>query len=279
MRTAADPQQSSYAQEAERFGNPPQAPYPQQPVSAAPVIVQQGGGGFGGGMGGLLTGVLLGEALNSGRERVVERDVIVDDESRRRGNDGGNGGARLRPGLERLERRQRWRRNRYGQQRRFGRLDGYLIHAVIRNPPSNDKQAPRNGACFFMRACRPAASYARKPTSSCRPRAAGLMLRKQHRTRKQPDDKTLRVRDQRIAASRHPRRCIQPIDGTVAARSACRLRRRCRVRASALAPVARRHPPFPPTPRADSRALRHAAPATCRDTRPAHSETPRGSPA
>ncbi|WP_144138597.1 tetratricopeptide repeat protein [Paraburkholderia sp. BCC1884] len=93
--TAATTQQSSpYAQEAERFGNPPQAPYPQQgPYQQPPqVIVQQGGGGFGGGMGGLLTGVLLGEALNSGRDRVVERDVVVDDESRRRGNDGGNGG-------------------------------------------------------------------------------------------------------------------------------------------------------------------------------------------
>ena len=88
---AADSRQSSYAQEAERFGNPPQAPYPQQGPyqQQPPVIVQQGGGGFGGGMGGLLTGVLLGEALNSGRERVVERDVIVDDEARRRGNDGG----------------------------------------------------------------------------------------------------------------------------------------------------------------------------------------------
>jgi hypothetical protein len=86
--------QSPYAQEAERFGNPPQAPYPQQGPyqQQPPVIVQQGGGGFGGGMGGLLTGVLLGEALNSGRERVVERDVIVDDETRRRGNDGDNGG-------------------------------------------------------------------------------------------------------------------------------------------------------------------------------------------
>ncbi|OAJ55201.1 tetratricopeptide repeat protein [Paraburkholderia ginsengiterrae] len=92
---AASSQQSPYAQEAERFGNPPQAPYPQQgPYQQQPqVIVQQGGGGFGGGMGGLLTGVLLGEALNSGRERVVERDVIVDDdELRRRRNDGGNGG-------------------------------------------------------------------------------------------------------------------------------------------------------------------------------------------
>jgi Tetratricopeptide repeat len=96
--SAASAQQSSYAREAERFGNPPQAPYPQGPYQQPPqqqpqVIVQQGGGGFGGGMGGLLTGVLLGEALNSGRERVVERDVIVDDdELRRRANDGGNGG-------------------------------------------------------------------------------------------------------------------------------------------------------------------------------------------
>jgi hypothetical protein len=91
---AAGTQQSPYAQEAERFGNPPQAPYPQQgPYQQQPqVIVQQGGGGFGGGMGGLLTGVLLGEALNSGRDRVVERDVIVDDETRRRGGDSGNGG-------------------------------------------------------------------------------------------------------------------------------------------------------------------------------------------
>ena len=90
---AATSQQSPYAQEAERFGYPPQAPYPPQgPYQQQPqVIVQQGGGGFGGGMGGLLTGVLLGEALNSGRDRVVERDVIVDDDTRRRGNDGGNG--------------------------------------------------------------------------------------------------------------------------------------------------------------------------------------------
>ena len=69
---------SVYAQEAERFGRgqqgpyPPQQPYPQQ---QPPVIIQQGGGGFGGGMGGLLTGVLLGEALSHGRDRVIERDV------------------------------------------------------------------------------------------------------------------------------------------------------------------------------------------------------------
>ncbi|WP_027213681.1 tetratricopeptide repeat protein [Burkholderia sp. WSM2232] len=85
-------EQSPYAREAERFGNPPQAPYPQQgPYQQQPPVVVQQGGGFGGGMGGLLTGVLLGEALNSGRERVVERDVIVDDEARRRGS-GDNGG-------------------------------------------------------------------------------------------------------------------------------------------------------------------------------------------
>jgi len=83
--------ESAYAREAERFGNPPQAPYPYPPQQQPQVIVQQGGGGFGSGMGGLLTGVLLGEALNSGRER----EVIVDDETRRRrdennnGNDGG----------------------------------------------------------------------------------------------------------------------------------------------------------------------------------------------
>jgi Tetratricopeptide repeat len=85
--------ESAYAREAERFGNPPQAPYPYPPQQQPQVIVQQGGGGFGGGMGGLLTGVLLGEALNSGRER----EVIVDDESRRRrsdnnGNDNNDGG-------------------------------------------------------------------------------------------------------------------------------------------------------------------------------------------
>ncbi|MGH8782643.1 tetratricopeptide repeat protein [Paraburkholderia sp.] len=97
---------SAFAREAdERFGrSQPPPPYPQQ---QPPVIVQQGGG-FGGGMGGLLTGVLLGEVLNSGRDRVVERDVIVDDETRKRGggdngnldfgqgsndwNDGGSGG-------------------------------------------------------------------------------------------------------------------------------------------------------------------------------------------
>jgi tetratricopeptide (TPR) repeat protein len=87
--------QSVYAQEAERFGHAQQAPYPPQPYpqqQQPPVVVQQGGG-FGAGMGGLLTGVLLGEALSHGHDRVIERDVIVDDEARRRGagsNDDGN---------------------------------------------------------------------------------------------------------------------------------------------------------------------------------------------
>jgi hypothetical protein len=77
--------ESAYAREAERFGTPPGSyPYPPQPPQQ--VIVQQGGG-FGGGMGGLLTGVLLGEAMNAGRER----EVIVDDDTRRP-RDPGNGG-------------------------------------------------------------------------------------------------------------------------------------------------------------------------------------------
>lgn len=94
--------ESPYAREAnEAFGRgqqtgyppnyPPQAPYPYPPQQQQPPVIVQQGGGFGGGMGGLLTGVLLGEALNSGRDRVVERDVIVDDESRKRGgNDAGS---------------------------------------------------------------------------------------------------------------------------------------------------------------------------------------------
>ncbi|RDU99404.1 tetratricopeptide repeat protein [Trinickia dinghuensis] len=83
---------SAYAQEAERLQQQ-QAPYgmqqPYPPQQQAPVIVQQGGGG----MDGLLTGVLLGQAM-SGRDRVIERDVYIDDdEARRRAaerNDGGN---------------------------------------------------------------------------------------------------------------------------------------------------------------------------------------------
>ncbi|WP_323118895.1 tetratricopeptide repeat protein [Burkholderia alba] len=81
---------SAYAQEAERFGGgsqqPPYSPYP--PQQQPPVVVQQGGG-FGGGMGGLLTGVLLGQAMSGSRERVIERDVIVDDDARRRAADPG----------------------------------------------------------------------------------------------------------------------------------------------------------------------------------------------
>jgi len=98
VATGADGQ-SVYAQEAERFGRnpqgqPPYSPYP--PQQQPPVIVQQGGGlggGMMGGMGGLLGGVLLGEALSGGnRERVIEREVPVDDELRRRGGNNDNGG-------------------------------------------------------------------------------------------------------------------------------------------------------------------------------------------
>ncbi len=76
---------SAYAREAERFGQQ-QPPYPYPPQQQPPVVVQQGGG-FGSGVGGLLTGVLLGEALSGNRDRVIERDVIVDpeEEARRRG--------------------------------------------------------------------------------------------------------------------------------------------------------------------------------------------------
>ncbi|MDR5811623.1 tetratricopeptide repeat protein [Caballeronia sp. LZ019] len=91
---AGSPGQSPYAQEAERFGRYQQQPYPQQGQAPypqqgqqPPVIIQQGGGGFGGGMGGLLTGVLLGQALSHGRDRVIEREVPVEHR-----NDGGSGG-------------------------------------------------------------------------------------------------------------------------------------------------------------------------------------------
>jgi tetratricopeptide (TPR) repeat protein len=86
---AAAPGASPYAQEAERFQQQaPQPPsYQQQPT----VVVQQGGG-FGSGMGGLLTGVLLGEALSHGSDRVIERDVYIDDEARRRAGNGGDSG-------------------------------------------------------------------------------------------------------------------------------------------------------------------------------------------
>lgn len=78
---------SVYAQEADRVTGMQGQPYQQQPYpqQQPPVVVQQGGG-FGSGMGGLLTGVLLGEAMSGGRERVVERDVIVDDQRRRQEN-------------------------------------------------------------------------------------------------------------------------------------------------------------------------------------------------
>ncbi len=97
---------SVYAQEADRLTGAQGQPYPPQyPQQQQPPVVVQQGGGFGSGMGGLLTGVLLGEAMSGGRERVVERDVIVDDERRRRDpgidlgsgddngwSDGGSGG-------------------------------------------------------------------------------------------------------------------------------------------------------------------------------------------
>lgn len=82
--------ESAYAHEADaNFGRQPQGPYPpQQPPQ---VIVQQGGG-MGSGMGGLMTGVILGEMLGGGRDRVVERDVLVDDDGRRIPRDDGNRG-------------------------------------------------------------------------------------------------------------------------------------------------------------------------------------------
>jgi hypothetical protein len=84
---------SAYAQEAERlsrnqgvpggYGSGYGAPAPaQQP----PIIVQQPGGALGGlgaGVGGLAAGVLLGEMLSGHRDRVVERDVLVDDQGGR----------------------------------------------------------------------------------------------------------------------------------------------------------------------------------------------------
>jgi len=72
-----------FASEAERFNA-------ERPPVQQTVYVQQPGGGMGMG-GGLLTGVLLGEMLGGGRDRVIERDVIVDDE-RQRGYDGGKAG-------------------------------------------------------------------------------------------------------------------------------------------------------------------------------------------
>ncbi|MCG5073652.1 tetratricopeptide repeat protein [Paraburkholderia tagetis] len=88
-----DGSSSAYAREADNaFGHNPQYPPQYPPQQQQPqVVVQQGGGGMGG-MGGLLTGVLLGQVLNQGHDRVIERDVIVDDEGRRIPRDGGNGG-------------------------------------------------------------------------------------------------------------------------------------------------------------------------------------------
>jgi hypothetical protein len=85
---------SAYAREADAaFGRQPQGPYPQQPQQQQPQVIVQQGGGMGGGMGGLMTGVILGEMLGGGRDRVIERDVLVDDEGRRvHRDDGGNGG-------------------------------------------------------------------------------------------------------------------------------------------------------------------------------------------
>jgi uncharacterized membrane-anchored protein YhcB (DUF1043 family) len=70
-----------FANEAERFHAD------RQPVQQT-VIVQQPGGGMGMG-GGLLTGVLLGEMMGGGRDRIIERDVIVDDRQQAGGFDGG----------------------------------------------------------------------------------------------------------------------------------------------------------------------------------------------
>jgi tetratricopeptide (TPR) repeat protein len=91
---AGGPSPSVYAQEAERLQQQ-QAPYgyPYPPQQQPTVVVQQGGG-FGSGVGGLLTGVMLGEALSGGRDRVIERDVYVDDDEERRrqaGNAGNDG--------------------------------------------------------------------------------------------------------------------------------------------------------------------------------------------
>jgi hypothetical protein len=94
---------SAYAREADaNFGAQGQPPYPNVPQQQPPVIVQQGGG-FGSGLGGLLSGVLLGQVLGGGRERVIERDVLVNNNDTQQNggidfgqgngwNDGGSGG-------------------------------------------------------------------------------------------------------------------------------------------------------------------------------------------
>ncbi|MEJ0003073.1 MAG: tetratricopeptide repeat protein [Pararobbsia sp.] len=80
---------SAYAPDAgARFAAQSHMPYPAAPQQA-PVIVQQGGGLFGGALGGILTGALLGEAFGFGRDRVIERDVWVDETGRRDDNGGG----------------------------------------------------------------------------------------------------------------------------------------------------------------------------------------------
>jgi len=73
---------NQYANEADRFSAN------RQPAQQTVIVQQPGGGGMGMG-GGLLTGVLLGEMMGGGRERVIERDVIVDDERNRGGSDPG----------------------------------------------------------------------------------------------------------------------------------------------------------------------------------------------
>lgn len=96
---------SAYAREANaNFGNQAQPPYPNMPSQQQqpqPVVIQQGGGLFGGGgLGGLLGGVLLGQVLGGGRDRVVERDVIVNNDAQQgggldfgQGSDWGDGGS------------------------------------------------------------------------------------------------------------------------------------------------------------------------------------------
>ncbi len=73
---------SPYAQEADRYSG---QPYPNGPGGQTVIVQQQPSSGSG-----LLTGVLLGSVLSGGfggeRDRVVERDVIVDDERRRNGD-------------------------------------------------------------------------------------------------------------------------------------------------------------------------------------------------
>jgi uncharacterized membrane protein YgcG len=84
---ASDGHASPYAQEADRFSTPQ---YPNGPAGQPTVIVQQQPSSGSG----LLTGVLLGSVLSGGfgggRDRVIERDVLVDDEELRRRGGGDN---------------------------------------------------------------------------------------------------------------------------------------------------------------------------------------------